>query len=267
MVISIKFLHLEIIDGEIPKWPVMTCFKDWEFSSFLPPSRIRVPNAQQPAFSFAPSEIISSIRARDVYCRITGHNTGTDVAHIISRAEKEWFENSGIRHWNWEKNLSKTSLLEDQANLMLLRADGQRAFDNKYLVLYPKDLSGFYVHMLHYTSDLSVLNHNSKTHPLFNCQPKFLYARFAWALFPLITGFLDTSVEKEVISIAENGQRSIITARKIETKRRYSQNSSQGTAMSEARSEGNAQENDNPSDSEDTRLDKMPKAELEKQRP
>ncbi|KAK9480328.1 hypothetical protein V1514DRAFT_194182 [Lipomyces japonicus] len=276
--------HLPRENGKIPKWPVVTCFKDWEFPSSLPPSWIRVPNAQKPLFSFAPSEIISSIHTRDVYCRITGHNTATDVAHIIPRAEKDWFENNGMRYWNWEPSLLEKSLLDDQTNLMLLRSDVHQAFDDKYFVLYPKDSAGFYVHMLHYTTDLGVLYHNSKTHPLLNCQPEFLYARFAWSLFPLITGFLGTSVEKEVISVAEGGHRSIITARKIETKRRYSQKSSQGTAMSEARSEGNAQvgwitrkpklqlrgnnqENVNLSDSEETRLAKMREAELEKQRP
>ncbi|KAK9480329.1 hypothetical protein V1514DRAFT_326091 [Lipomyces japonicus] len=251
--------HLLRKDGEIPKWPVVTCFKDWEFPSSLPSSWVIVPKAQQPVISFAPSEMILFIP--------------TDVAHIIPRAEKEWFEINGMRHWNWEKNLCETSLLESQANLMLLRADVHQAFDDKYLVLYPKDASGFYVHMLEYMSDLGVLYHNSKTHSLLNCQPEFLYARFAWSLFPLITGFLGTSVEKEVISVAEDGQRSIITARKIENKSMYSQKSSQGTAMSEARSEGNAQlrgnnqENVNLSDSEETRLAKMREAELEKQRP
>jgi len=88
--------------------------------------------------------------------------------------------------WSTDLTSDPNNLLNDLSNVILLRSDLHTAFDDRKFVLYPKADDGYVVHMLEPTPDIGQLYHNVKTHPLLQCNPRFLYARFAWALFPLL---------------------------------------------------------------------------------
>jgi hypothetical protein len=92
--------------------------------------------------------------------------------------------------WNRDFSLSPDNLWNDLGNVILLRSDIHTVFDERKFVLFPKSDKGFVVHMLEPTPDLAQLYHNVEVHPLMQCSPQFIFARFAWAIFPSLSTFI-----------------------------------------------------------------------------
>ena len=88
-----------------------------------------------------------------------------------------------MSRWNNNTSLGEQSLLNDDANLILIRSDIYKAFDDRKFILYPKDATSFFLHIIEPSLDLGILYHNARTYPMVNCRLEFLYARFAWSLF------------------------------------------------------------------------------------
>jgi hypothetical protein len=61
-------------------------------------------------------------------------------------------------------------------------------------------------------NDLNQIFHNVQLHPIPRCCPEFLLTRFAWSIFPLLTGFLCRCVPRYVVIVDEKGNR---TAREV----------------------------------------------------
>lgn len=136
------------------------------------------------------------------------------MAHISPREESEWFFANGMSRWNNDTSLEEQSLFDDHANLILMRSDLHKAFDDGKFILYPKDATGFSLHIMEPSLDLGILYHNAKTHPIANCRPEFIYARFAWALFRFLSGFLAMPVDRAVISVKGSEQTRVVEMRK-----------------------------------------------------
>lgn len=56
--------------------------------------------------------------------------------------------------------------------------------------------------------DLGILYHNARTHPILNCRPEFLYARFAWSLFRFLSGFLAMPADRAVVTVNSGSEQS-----------------------------------------------------------
>lgn len=109
--------------------------------------------------------------------------------------------------YNANHTLSPTHLTNDVRNGFALRGDlNGPAFDAAKFVIVPKVCPPFpryylartntrqegklALHFLHDSFELVPLYHNREAHPIPAVSREFLFARFAWALFPRITGFL-----------------------------------------------------------------------------
>lgn len=201
-----------IISDAPYRWPVVTCFQDFEFPETLPDTWSRIILPESPVNTGSQSTYSSLTRARDITCRISNHATGVQVAHICPEHERDWFMSNSMPQYNSNISLDPQNLLNDMSNLILLRSDLHTAFDDRKFVIYPKDgnVDSFVVHMLEPTSDIGSLYHNSRTHPIHACRIQFLYARFAWSIFPAISGFLsNSSINKAVIMVKQEGGRRI----------------------------------------------------------
>jgi hypothetical protein len=175
------------------RWPVVASFQDWAFPDTLPAVWSRIGSSQQNILpdDTGPQSISSApTRTRDQTCRITNHSTGTKSAHLCPKYEREWFVTNRMDKWNIDTSLDPESLLNDLGNTILLRSDLHSAFDARQFIFFPKDPHGMVVHMLQSTKDIGQLYHNARLHPIDGCGVQFLYARFAWAIFPLIASFL-----------------------------------------------------------------------------
>ena len=150
------------------------------------------------------STVTGAVRARDVKCRITGHFTGTQVAHLCPEHESEWFHQNSMSVHNTDFTLDPENLLNDLSNVVLMRSDLHLAFDDRKFTFYPKETSKLVVHMLEPSPDLTQLYHNVQVQPPLKCQPSFLYARFAWAIFPSLAGFLSKPGVSRYLLLSRN---------------------------------------------------------------
>jgi hypothetical protein len=108
------------------------------------------------------------------------------VAHLIPEHERQWFLSNSMTTWNTDLTLDSDNLLRDLSNAVLLRSDTHTAFDQRKFVFFPKDSAGFVLHLLEPTADIGQLYHNTRLN-ISQCSLEFLFARFAWSIFPSLS--------------------------------------------------------------------------------
>jgi hypothetical protein len=82
--------------------------------------------------SIAPqSNLTAAVRQRDITCRVTAFESGTEVAHLIPEHERQWFLSNSMDVWNTDLTLDPENLLRDLSNAVLLRSDIHTAFDQR----------------------------------------------------------------------------------------------------------------------------------------
>lgn len=103
--------------------------------------------------------------------------------------------------YNANTVLSPSHAIDDVSNGFALRSDlNGPGFDAGKLVVAPKE-GKLVLHFLFDVDELGYLYHNRQLYPIDAIPREFLYARFAWSIFPLLGRFLNT--EKN-LAIARN---------------------------------------------------------------
>ncbi|KAA8914059.1 hypothetical protein FN846DRAFT_790004, partial [Sphaerosporella brunnea] len=159
------------------QYPVCPSFSRWEFDH----------DAFDPASPRAIHHWISSHpqpkRTGDAACRLSGFRDACESAHIIPCEQNDWFVRNGMGLYSQTLQGSATNPTADVRNVVSMRRDLRKSFDDCEFVFLPKGLD-FYVHFLSPTLDFGPLFHNRAVSALAeDVAPAFLYARFAWALF------------------------------------------------------------------------------------
>ncbi|KAL9099692.1 MAG: hypothetical protein Q9163_004844 [Psora crenata] len=103
----------------------------------------------------------------------------------------------GYNHNPWATG--PTAAINDQANMLLLRADIHRLFDKAAFVIVPK-AGKIIVHVLSSAKELINLYHNRE---LLCCKvgKQYLFARFAWAVFTSMGIFLSRGVARTLLLV------------------------------------------------------------------
>lgn len=136
---------------------------------------------------------------RDMSCRLTNHQDGTQNAHLCPRSEDNWFHKNGMTRYILDSRNSGLRAVDDLNNLILLRSDIHSAFDQRRVVFVPK-ASRLVAHVLtHPSAELVQLYHNVALHPIKGVPLEFFLARVAWTIFPFIEGFLLCGVSRRVL--------------------------------------------------------------------
>lgn len=92
--------------------------------------------------------------------------------------------------WNANNPLKPANLLND-IRISLLRSDLHSIFGERQFIWFPKSTTAYAVHMLEPTPNIGPLYCNCEVHPIRDCAAQFLYVRFAWSIFPNLSGFLN----------------------------------------------------------------------------
>ncbi|KAH8800809.1 hypothetical protein F5884DRAFT_808886 [Xylogone sp. PMI_703] len=181
------------------RWPLVPSFLDWKYPhDHLPKYWSDCNDGFFSSSIGAQSDQTGAVRARDVVCRVSAHQTGVEVAHLIPAAESAWFETNRMARYNPNRILDADNLLRDPANALLLRSDLHKAFDERQFVYFPKDDKGFVVHVLQSATDLRLLYHNARV-DITGCEVNFVFARLAWSIFPLLAQFLVSSSKPRLV--------------------------------------------------------------------
>jgi hypothetical protein len=154
---------------------------------------------------------------------------GTNRCHVIPSKQSDWFGMNGMR----EYVSGLTGNIDDEANIITLRADLHLLFDQRRFAIAPKpsaavlnpdsaatssvsSVEGRFALTIHVlnddegTDEFSDLYHNVAIQPnaVEKLAREFVFARFAWSLFPLLQGFLETPAPRRLAVISkayENG--------------------------------------------------------------
>lgn len=127
--------------------------------------------------------------------------------------ENEWYENNSMDDY-----ADGLGGVNNESNLVLLRPDIHKSFDNRWLVMVPKtaDAQGttgpsldFVAHIIHKrATELWAPYHNVTVQYLDkSCEP-YLFARFAWAILLYVKRFVTSGPRKVIrlhVSTTESG--------------------------------------------------------------
>lgn len=171
-------------------------------------------------------------------CRITGRQLALQTAHIIPASEKQWFGANRMDQYGDLANRSGDSVADTAANCMRLTCDAHILWDAGNFTVVPKvcststlategragAVSGttrWYTHALVEHEELYKYWHNLPLAlPL--RAPEFIFARFAWDIFPRLQGFLhsgpprrlavyDSELDKFEVRMYKHAERRIFT--------------------------------------------------------
>jgi hypothetical protein len=199
------------------KWPVVPYFQVWKFSH-----KSKIPDAWK-AYRrnerverlgyLAESEHGKACCRHDTTCRVSNYTSGSEVAYLVPLTETEWFRSNNMISYRLNREGNRHCAMEDLGNLLLLRSDLHIAFDyHRAFYFFPKgDLGHPVIHTQKHLPGLTQIYHNMKTLSLVDCSPEYLYAHFAWAVFPIIKEFFSGQGPKLVVLVdANNGKKRVV---------------------------------------------------------
>lgn len=201
--------HLQTSDSETSstpkpyKWPIVPGFRDWKFPDELPTVWANLAAQQTRRPTVAQSSFTEAVYRRDITCRISGYLTSSEVAHLVPSHEHDWFLINNMDQYNNDTTLDAPHMMRDQNNAILLRADLHQAFDQRRFAFFPKNENSFVMHSLEYTPDLGPLFHNTQV-DITKASIQFLFARFAWSIFPSTASFLASPPNTRLIVRCDN---------------------------------------------------------------
>jgi len=193
-------------------YAIVPTFREWPFphDDLHPCWQTHHDNTPAPPTSSrfaAMSSLSAAICVRDQSCRMSGFTEGTQAAHLCPRSEDVWFQRNEMSRYNLNPLLVSQGPLEDTANALLLRQDLHTHFDAHKFVFVPKKskdmtMAGempIVVHLLMASRELGILHHNVRLKAIPDVDRAFLFARFAWSMFTLLSGFLRVGVERRLV--------------------------------------------------------------------
>ncbi|MCJ1469132.1 hypothetical protein MMC07_007765 [Pseudocyphellaria aurata] len=201
------------------KYPIVPTFAEWVFPhNHLPSFWAAKDSRTWPSISPAAS-VASRVNSRDQTCRISDAEEACEMAHMIPAQEQAWFNKNVM----WRYSDRELQNIGTVNNMMRLRKDLHSLFDARKPVFVLKassshsNAANWVVHTMEYSKDLQALYHNRPLHDITSISREFLFARFAWTLFPKMEGFLRSNVERLLISASSAGEAFIAPADKCKT--------------------------------------------------
>ncbi|EEQ84126.1 hypothetical protein, variant [Blastomyces dermatitidis ER-3] len=186
-----------LVDAGASKYPIVPSFQDWEFPHDC------IPDAWGPPSVF-PEPRISR-------CGITNFSTCTEEAHLVPKEELLWYYRNGMSQY-----CTNLGDIDDSANLVSLRPDIHKCFDNRWFVIVPKVAGGrdapevvTGTRSAHYVSHILSTAaaeywptyHNTIVQYLDSKSRPYLFARFAWAILLFVKPFVTAGDSRHVVRL------------------------------------------------------------------
>ena len=141
------------------------------------------------------SNITTALGLRDAFkCQISACEEGYEKAHFVPVKYSAWFHANDLVRYIFNSSWAGPRAVDDIHNMILLRADLHKAFDDIKFVFIPKketpSKTAYVLHMLNHSTELVKLYHNVQLQASEKLVPQFLLARLALSIFPMFEGFL-----------------------------------------------------------------------------
>ena len=182
-------------DDKLP-YPVCPTFDHWPFPHGIMPEDWPEPSSADS--NLAPpsaSGLTNHVLRRDTQCLITSSKDYLETAHLSPLSDENWFKRNEMSRYNAKTDLINE--LDDVSNAIALRPDIHKAFDQRNFLIARKN-SKWVVHFLQVTEELGDLYHNTPITINDGVSVFFLFARFAWAIFPSLRAFLNNGSSRRL---------------------------------------------------------------------
>ncbi|KAL8739658.1 MAG: hypothetical protein Q9184_008576, partial [Pyrenodesmia sp. 2 TL-2023] len=175
-------------------YPIYTEFASWPFPHDNMPSWWpSIDPLTAPVATI--SDISMAVKARDMSCRITGSTEAGDTAHIVPVRENGWFEDQNM--FEYSDDLRS---INSAGNQLLLKCDLHRTHEQLKWVIFPHGQNYVY-YALDSSVELAALYHQRALRPIHGVKSEYLLAAFARAIFPKLSEFLRSSVDKYLLGV------------------------------------------------------------------
>ena len=183
-------------------------FSEWKFPhNNLPPSWPRVVPYLP---STTNSNITTALGLRDAFkCQISACEEGYEKAHFIPVKYSAWFHANDLVRYIFNRSWAGPRAVDDIHNMILLRADLHKAFDDDKFVFVPKKETPseprskieYVLHILSHSTELAKLYHNVQLQASEKLVPQFLLARLALSIFSIFEGFLlNPTISRKILT-------------------------------------------------------------------
>ncbi len=184
----------------------VSTFSEWRFSHHeLPESwrQVTLADAKSSYQSFLKLNLNLALQTRDESCRMINCKESTQIAHLCSQKEADWWYLNSMSRYN--KN--SASILDDLFNTILLRVNLHIAFDNLKFVFVLKSFSlrfsQLVTHLMKASSKLKHLYHNRLLQSM-RFSIELLFARFAWTILFFLESFLINKKRRRLLLMKNN---------------------------------------------------------------
>ena len=179
-------------------YPVCPTFDHWSFPHRKMPGGWSEPSSSVDPNLAPPSAtgLTHYVLGRDGHCLITSSKDYLETAHLCPVSDVDWFKRNGMSQYNVKTDL-RNYVLDDVSNAIELRPDIHKAFDQRNFLITCKN-SKWVVHFLQLTNELGDLYHNTPITLNNDVSEFFLFARFAWAIFPSLWAFLENAPSRRL---------------------------------------------------------------------
>ncbi|KAK3670762.1 hypothetical protein LTR78_009334 [Recurvomyces mirabilis] len=207
---GVYFLHVSQDDWSNKEpYPLVPNFRAWRFPhGALPPLWYQAArNDRRPSRT---SEPVSSFVAGES-CRITKKFLACDHAHIVPASEKLWFTSNEMGQYGQLSGRTGEAAADTSANMMRLRIDAHRLWDSHHFSIIAREDKAaadavWFTQMIYEGEELYQDWHLRKLQPLAGRSPEYLYARFAWNIFPQLQEFLQAGQQRWLTVRGLNGR-------------------------------------------------------------
>ena len=175
-----------------PQYAIYPSFEHWPFphDNLLPPYNQAAPRVLNQINMTGTTQAVLN---RDERCLVSGSRDKQVLqrAHLCPKGSSTWFLQNDMSEYNEISDLTGDAMTEDVANAIALRHDIHQAFDARLFAFVQKK-GVWLTHFLKPTLDLGKDYHNVHIAVNEGVSTQFLYARLAWAVFPLVRPFLQS---------------------------------------------------------------------------
>ena len=151
-----------------------------------------------------------AVLARDQACRLTNSKEAIQAAHIIPKAERQWFAINSMPSYCLLDPTAGASIIDRSTNGILLRSDIHRLWDTYRLFFVPKSsddgtVTNLVAHVTAISAELLELYHNVPLQELRGISKEYLLARLAYGVLRQLRTFLQSGRDRWLIVQGNDG--------------------------------------------------------------
>ncbi|KAG8527279.1 uncharacterized protein KY384_008023 [Bacidia gigantensis] len=173
-------------------YAVCPAFEHWKFPHDNPLSPWACSAISHSSTGIQPNKSYahqSSTFTRDQGCLVSRYRDMKEACHVCPAEELVWFRQNNMTNYILDTDVLANALLEDVANLVALRRDIHKSFDDREWAFAGKE-GVWSVHFLKPTNDLGPTYHNLRVPDLQGkVSGQLLLTRLAWAVLPRMREF------------------------------------------------------------------------------